>query len=100
MKQLKIYQVDAFADSVFQGNPAAFCPLEHWFDDEILQAIAQETTWQKPHFSFQEIMDFIFVGLTEHIGNVFKEGELNEKEVCRLFRHTTRHGAIEGKTQS
>jgi len=23
--------------------------------------------------------------ITEHIGNIFKEGELNEKEVCRLF---------------
>ncbi len=37
--------------------------------------------------------------ITEHIGNVFKEGELEEKEVCRDFRHTTKHGAIEGKTQ-
>jgi hypothetical protein len=38
--------------------------------------------------------------ITEHIGNVFKEGELDEKLVCRNFRHTTQHGAIEGKTQS
>jgi len=38
--------------------------------------------------------------ITEHIGNIFKENELDEKEVCRLFRHTTKHGAIEGKTQS
>ena len=37
--------------------------------------------------------------ITEHIGNVFKEGELEEKVVCRNFRHTTQHGAIEGKTQ-
>ncbi len=38
--------------------------------------------------------------ITEHIGNVFKEGELEESVVCRKFRHTTQHGAIEGKTQS
>ena len=38
--------------------------------------------------------------ITEHINNIFKEGELNEKEVCRDFRHTTRHGAINGKTQT
>lgn len=50
MKQLKIYQVDAFSDSVFQGNPAAVCPLEHWFDDEILQAIAQENNLAETAF--------------------------------------------------
>lgn len=37
--------------------------------------------------------------ITEHIANVFKEGELDEKVVCRDFRLTTSHGAIEGKTQ-
>lgn len=37
--------------------------------------------------------------ITEHIQNVFKEGELDEKVVCRDFRHTTQHGAIEGKKQ-
>lgn len=37
--------------------------------------------------------------ITEHIQNVFKEGELTEEVVCRNFRLTTQHGAIEGKTQ-
>lgn len=37
--------------------------------------------------------------ITEHIQNVFQEGELDEKVVCRDFRLTTLHGAIEGKTQ-
>ena len=37
--------------------------------------------------------------ISEHIGNVFKEGELNEKVVVRKFRTTTQHGAIAGKTQ-
>ncbi len=37
--------------------------------------------------------------ITEHIQNVFAEGELEENVVCRNFRHTTQHGAIEGKTQ-
>jgi hypothetical protein len=37
--------------------------------------------------------------ITEHIQNVFKEGELEEELVCREFRHTTQHGAIAGKTQ-
>ena len=38
--------------------------------------------------------------ITEHIQNIFKEGELEEKLVCREFRHTTQHGAIQGKTQN
>ena len=38
--------------------------------------------------------------INEHILNIFKEGELDEEVVCRKFRHTTQHGALEGKTQS
>ena len=37
--------------------------------------------------------------ITEHIQNIFKEGELNAEMACRNFRLTTQHGAIEGKTQ-
>ncbi|WP_134089803.1 virulence RhuM family protein [Olivibacter sp. XZL3] len=37
--------------------------------------------------------------ITEHIKNIFEEGELDEAMVCRNFRHTTQHGAISGKTQ-
>jgi len=37
--------------------------------------------------------------ISEHIGNVFREGELDEKVVVRKFRTTTQHGAIVGKTQ-
>ncbi|CAA0088438.1 putative isomerase YddE [Halioglobus japonicus] len=39
---LPIYQVDAFADGVFKGNPAAVMPLQAWLDDSLLQAIAME----------------------------------------------------------
>ena len=38
--------------------------------------------------------------ISEHISNIFKEGELDEEVVVRKFRTTTQHGAIEGKTQS
>ena len=37
--------------------------------------------------------------ISEHIGNVFREGELVEKVAVRKFRTTTQHGAIAGKTQ-
>lgn len=38
--------------------------------------------------------------ISEHIRNIFDERELDEQLVVRKFRTTTRHGAIEGKTQS
>lgn len=38
--------------------------------------------------------------INEHIKNVFKEGELEEKVVIRNFRTTTQHGAIKGKEQT
>ena len=38
--------------------------------------------------------------ISEHIKNVFEEGELDEKVVVRKFRITTQHGAMAGKTQS
>ncbi len=48
-----------------------------------------ETVWLK-----QDQMAKLFgkarTTITEHIQNVFKEGELDEKVVCRNFRHTTR----------
>jgi len=39
---LPFFQVDAFADRPFAGNPAAVCPLEAWLPDATLQAIAAE----------------------------------------------------------
>ncbi|HPR16913.1 MAG TPA: virulence RhuM family protein [Candidatus Cloacimonadota bacterium] len=60
--------------------------------------LADETVWLT-----QEQMAILFgkgrSTITEHIQNIFIEGELTESEVCRKFRHTTQHGAIKGKTQ-
>ena len=50
MQQIQIYQIDAFTDGVFHGNPAAVCPLEHWLDDAMLQAIAQENNLSETAF--------------------------------------------------
>lgn len=49
MKQ-KIYQIDAFADKVFSGNPAAVCPLEQWLSDDMLQKIAMENNLAETAF--------------------------------------------------
>ncbi|MEM8756564.1 MAG: PhzF family phenazine biosynthesis protein, partial [Planctomycetota bacterium] len=43
-------QVDAFADAVFGGNPAAVVPLERWLPDDVLQAIAGENNLSETAF--------------------------------------------------
>ena len=48
--KLKIYQVDAFASKVFEGNPAAICPLDEWLDDNVLQKIAAENNLSETAF--------------------------------------------------
>jgi PhzF family phenazine biosynthesis protein len=40
--KLTIYQVDAFAEKVFTGNPAAIIPLEDWIETKTMQQIAME----------------------------------------------------------
>lgn len=40
--QLPLYQVDAFASSIFRGNPAAVVPLSDWLDADTMQRIAAE----------------------------------------------------------
>ena len=40
--EIPIFQIDAFSDQPFSGNPAAICPLQEWLPDEILQKIAEE----------------------------------------------------------
>src|SRR5690606_4274816 len=45
-----LYQVDAFADRVFEGNPAAVVPLSEWPGDEVMQAIAAENNLAETAF--------------------------------------------------
>ena len=48
--KLKQYQVDAFSDKVFGGNPAAVVPLSSWLDDSLLQSIAEENNLSETAF--------------------------------------------------
>lgn len=49
--KLKIYQVDAFTDKLFSGNPAAVCPLiNEWLDDSTMQNIAMENNLAETAF--------------------------------------------------
>ncbi|MFT6844834.1 MAG: hypothetical protein ACJAUV_001022 [Flavobacteriales bacterium] len=60
--------------------------------------LAEETVW----LSQSQLCDLFQKSkatISEHIKNVFEEGELDEKVVVRKSRTTTRHGAMVGKTQ-
>lgn len=51
----KVYQVDAFADSLFRGNPAAVCPLgSEWLPDSLMQDIAQENNLAETAFYIEK----------------------------------------------
>ena len=48
--KLTLYQIDAFTDKLFGGNPAAVIPLEKWIDEELMQKIALENNLSETVF--------------------------------------------------
>ncbi|TQV81261.1 PhzF family phenazine biosynthesis protein [Exilibacterium tricleocarpae] len=48
--QLPLYQIDAFTDQLFKGNPAAVVPLTQWLPDSLMQAIAAENNLAETAF--------------------------------------------------
>jgi PhzF family phenazine biosynthesis protein len=52
--RVPLYQIEAFADGPFTGNPAAVCPLEEWLPDNVMQAIAAENNLSETAFFVPE----------------------------------------------
>ena len=48
--RIPLYQVDAFTDRTFAGNPAAVCLLDRWPEDALLQSIAAENNLSETAF--------------------------------------------------
>lgn len=48
--QIALYQVDAFSNKLFCGNPAAVCPLDYWIADSLMQLIAAENNLSETAF--------------------------------------------------
>ena len=48
--QLSIYQVDAFTNKLFGGNPAAVVPLKEWISNDLMQKIALENNLSETAF--------------------------------------------------
>ena len=57
--KLPIFQIDAFSDKVFGGNPACVVPLENWLQDEVLLKIAQENAVAETAFFVEKEITFI-----------------------------------------
>lgn len=58
MQKLLIFQVDAFTDTLFGGNPAAICPLKEWLPTPLMQKIAAENYLAETAFFVSQGEDF------------------------------------------
>ena len=56
--KLKIYQVDAFTNQLFAGNPAAVCPLDNWLEDSLMLQIAAENNLAETAFIVKNQQQF------------------------------------------
>jgi len=56
--KIPIFQIDAFADKPFAGNPAAVCALESWLPDKVMQAIAAENNLSETAFFVPTVRGF------------------------------------------
>ena len=52
--KINVYQVDAFANKPFEGNPAAICPLAEWLPEQTMQALAAENNLSETAFFVPE----------------------------------------------
>jgi predicted PhzF superfamily epimerase YddE/YHI9 len=104
MMRLPIYQVDAFTDRLFAGNPAAIVPLERWLPDETMQAIAAENNLAETAFFVREGEDYalrwftptVEVDLCGHatLASAFVIFERLESERNRVRFRTLRAGVL------
>ncbi|MDQ8735636.1 PhzF family phenazine biosynthesis protein [Paenibacillus sp. LHD-38] len=51
---MKYYVVDAFAENVFEGNPAGVCVMDAWLSEELMQKIAIENNLSETAFAVKE----------------------------------------------
>lgn len=56
--KLPLYQVDAFAEKIFEGNPAAVCPLKEWLPERLMQQIALENNLSETAFFVEKEAGF------------------------------------------
>ena len=63
MERIKIFQVDAFTNNLFSGNPAAVCFLDNWLPDKVMESIALENNLSETAFLIKKKINFLLDGL-------------------------------------
>lgn len=76
--------------AVYQSNSGAL---------ELRADINSDTIWTSKK-QIAEIFGIDRSVVSKHVKNIFKDAELDEKQVCAKFAHTTQHGAIKDKKQT
>ncbi len=67
MERIKIFQVDAFTNNLFSGNPAAVCILDNWLPDQIMQSIALENNLSETAFLIKKKNKFFLRWFTPKV---------------------------------
>jgi PhzF family phenazine biosynthesis protein len=89
--KIPIYQVDAFTDRLFSGNPAAVCPLDFWLNDEVLQKIAMENNLSETAFFVKKDSSYEIRWFTP-VAEVELCGHATLASAHVLFSHLSHHG--------
>ena len=69
-------------------------------DEGKVQVIVRDETLWCTQKAMAQLFGVDRSGITRHLNDIFKEGELDEKVACANIALTTPHGAIKGKTQT
>jgi PhzF family phenazine biosynthesis protein len=56
--KIKMFQVDAFTEQLFGGNPAAVCILDKWLPEPLMQSIAEENNLAETAFITTDVNGF------------------------------------------
>jgi hypothetical protein len=86
-------------DNSLTPNQSEFLLYVSQSGDVKVDVLLQDETVWLTQKGMQELFEKAKSTISEHITNVFEEGELDEEVVVRDFRTTSPHGAIKGKTQ-
>lgn len=63
----KLYQIDAFTDQLYSGNPAAVCILENWIEDSVMQKIAMENNLAETAFAVRNGSQYVIRWFTPEL---------------------------------
>ena len=91
--QIPFYQVDAFTDRLFGGNPAGVCPLDQWLPNETMQKIAMENNLSETAFFVKKDEGFHIRWFTPKVEvNLCGHATLASAHV--IFNHLDHNGSV------